>query len=641
MKILLSYFINSFLITNHRIFFKSKKYLSIFCITLTFTGPLLAAGTQPPGTGAYYDPYLISEFDHLIWISTTSTIWSRHFTQTDNIDASASATLNPDGDGGYAGFSPIGTILSPFEGTYDGQGFTITGLYINRPESNYAGLFGDVTNAELNNIKMESLNISAYGFVGGLVGSVYENTTISGCTLSGTVTCSDALAGGIIGGVYVDAIISNCSSSVNVQNGTSIGGLAGRFYGQITDCHASGSVNATTDNVGGLIGTNHGQVTRCSATGAVSGQDYLGGLIGWTKDTNINQCFATGKVTGHADIGGLIGYCDNCDINNCYATGNTFGTYRITALACNVYGESEIHYCYAKGTVTGSVTGGITLATTISASANFYDSETTGQNDTNSASPKTTEKMKTLSTFTYAGWDFSIEITNGSQDIWDIDPSGTINDGYPFLGWQNGSDTALPVKLQSFTAKYDKDSIELTWSTACEKDNLGFIIERSTENFDYKQIASYQTHSELTGQGTTSSLSHYRITDANVTSGSSYTYRLMEVSTDGVQTEIGTTSIDVQSIPMTTQLFAAYPNPFNPSTTLKYQLVTDSHVSLIVYDILGCEIKTLVNQQQSAAEYQVEWDGSTNSGVAAPSGTYLVRLQAGNCSSIQKVMMIK
>ncbi len=204
----------------------------------------------------------------------------------------------------------------------------------------------------------------------------------------------------------------------------------------------------------------------------------------------------------------------------------------------------------------------------------------------------------------------------------------------------SGTESSLPVKLDAFTASSNGNSVDLNWTTASEKDNLGFIIDRKANDGTWQQLASYQTHSELAGKGTTSSPSQYAFIDNTISAGADYDYRLSEVNINGEKSEIGTTSV-VAAIPSTTQLLAAYPNPFNPSTMLNYNLAKDSHVTLTVYDVLGRQIKLLSNQHQSAGQYSIQWDGTTDAGIAAPSGTYLVRMQTGNTSQVQKVLFIK
>ncbi len=218
--------------------------------------------------------------------------------------------------------------------------------------------------------------------------------------------------------------------------------------------------------------------------------------------------------------------------------------------------------------------------------------------------------------------------------------SGTLSGTITNAPLSNG-DASLPVELVSFSATKKGNSVAVEWTTASETDNLGFIIERKTDKSDWQQIASYQSNNALVGKGTASSPKLYSYTDKDVTAGGSYTYRLSDVDVNGQVNALATTEVTAAVTPTTTQLFAAYPNPFNPQTTLKYQLANDSHVTLAVYDVLGRQVKQLVNQQQSAGEYAATWNGTTNAGLAAPSGAYLVRLQAGGRSQLQKIILMK
>jgi len=88
-------------------------------------------------------------------------------------------------------------------------------------------------------------------------------------------------------------------------------------------------------------------------------------------------------------------------------------------------------------------------------------------------------------------------------------------------------------------------------------------------------------------------------------------------------------------------LFQNYPNPFNPSTMITYTLPKQSLVSIKIYDILGREIRTLVNTEQTQGVHKVEWDGKNNSGSMAASGTYIYRIDAGDFVQSKKMVMIK
>jgi hypothetical protein len=97
----------------------------------------------------------------------------------------------------------------------------------------------------------------------------------------------------------------------------------------------------------------------------------------------------------------------------------------------------------------------------------------------------------------------------------------------------------------------------------------------------------------------------------------------------------------LKAVPTETRIIGNYPNPFNPSTTIRYALSVDSPVSVRVYNMLGQEVATLVNGFQKAGEQSVEWHGTNNFGQAVASGLYIYRLQAGNTVLTQKMLFTK
>ena len=89
-------------------------------------------------------------------------------------------------------------------------------------------------------------------------------------------------------------------------------------------------------------------------------------------------------------------------------------------------------------------------------------------------------------------------------------------------------------------------------------------------------------------------------------------------------------------------LDANYPNPFNPSTIIRFSLPVENKISLVVYDMLGREVKTLIaNQQTAKGAYQAEWDGTNNAGTSVASGSYVYTLKFGNFSKSQKMMLVR
>ena len=180
-----------------------------------------------------------------------------------------------------AGFEPVGNSSIQFSGTLDGQGYKVTSLYINRPYTNYVGLFGFISSgSEINNLGLEEMNVSAHGNSGGLVGA---NT-----------------------------------------------------LGTISNSYSSGAVDCEGSDCGNLIGMSSGAINNCYSTGTINGFNGIGGLLGWLiQSGTIDNCYSTVDVTGNAKIGGLVGDAISISlgvISNCYSTGNVSGNNEVGGL---------------------------------------------------------------------------------------------------------------------------------------------------------------------------------------------------------------------------------------------------------------------------------------------------------------------
>ncbi len=228
-----------------------------------------------------------------------------------------------------------------------------------------------------------------------------------------------------------------------------------------------------------------------------------------------------------------------------------------------------------------------------------------------------------------------------------VDAAGDVSVSGGTLGTSSygqlnaGADASLPVGLVSFSARAEGRSVVLNWATESETDNLGFILERSSGGSEWVTIASHETHAELKGRGTTSSRTEYAFTDENVVSGNAYSYRLSDVSTSGSIQKYASLKIAVAALPAETEMDAAYPNPFNPSTYIAYRLSEDGVVRITVFDAMGRSIRILHEGRQSAGSYQVYWNGTDEAGRRVSSGMYLIRMQAGEVLKVQKVMLAR
>jgi hypothetical protein len=205
------------------------------------------------------------------------------------------------------------------------------------------------------------------------------------------------------------------------------------------------------------------------------------------------------------------------------------------------------------------------------------------------------------------------------------------------LGSQNG-DNPLPVELAAFEALADYRQVTLNWTTASELNNLGFNLYRQdTESKTWTLV----NDELIAGQGNTSSATDYSYSDAKVAAGATYKYKLESVSANGVSVEEKVTEV-VVPIPDQYVLFNNYPNPFNPTTNIRFQLPEAQNIKLYIYDMSGSLIKTLVNNQNyPSGEHIVSWDATDGAGNRVSTGIYLYRFQAGSFVKTGKMVLVK
>ena len=225
-----------------------------------------------------------------------------------------------------AGWQPIGDSSDAFTSQFEGNDFTISNLMIDRSTSNI-GLFGHATSsAEIANLGLLNINITASSdYVGGLVG--WNESTMTNTYATGSIIGTSSRVGGLVGrnaGTVMDSY-----AMVSVSGTSRAGGLVGRNYGMIMNSYATGSVVASA-RVGGLIGRNTNIIASSYATGSVEGTSQVGGLVGrhdiGTITNNIGtitNSYATGVVTGDSNTGGLVGRSDTGITTDSYWDINT------------------------------------------------------------------------------------------------------------------------------------------------------------------------------------------------------------------------------------------------------------------------------------------------------------------------------
>jgi hypothetical protein len=198
----------------------------------------------------------------------------------------------------------------------------------------------------------------------------------------------------------------------------------------------------------------------------------------------------------------------------------------------------------------------------------------------------------------------------------------------------------IPVELINFSSEVIGSDVQLLWSTATETNNQGFEILRSTQNDN-----AWENIGFVPGFGTSTEVHHYSFVDESVQSGN-YQYRLKQIDFDGTFEYSNILEVTIDA-PTKFALEQNYPNPFNPTTKIKYEIPLSppllkgeseagGFVTLKVYDVLGNEVATLVNQQKPAGTYEVEFNGTE-----LPSGIYFYQLEAGSFIETKKMIQVK
>ena len=187
---------------------------------------------------------------------------------------------------------------------------------------------------------------------------------------------------------------------------------------------------------------------------------------------------------------------------------------------------------------------------------------------------------------------------------------------------------SIPVELTSFTANVVEGNVILNWITATELNNSGFDIEKSIDNSTWNKIGF------VDGNGTSTEIHNYSFADQTPFVGTSY-YRLKQIDFDGTTEYSNIIEVTFGAI-SEFALDQNYPNPFNPSTKINYSIKEKSNVELKIFDLLGGEVATLVNEEKSPGNYEVIFDASNLS-----SGVYLYTIKAGSFVQTRKMMLMK
>ncbi len=400
----------------------------------------MKAQTYSGGSGTNVDPYQVNSLTDLVYLSAHSTDWGLYFRQT--------ADLVFPGPNTGDGFSPIGDAATMFTGEYNGDGHTVSNLYINRPLTDDVGLFGYSVGV-VKNLGLLNVDITGQNDVG---------------ALGGTLISAD-----------------NCYTTGSVNGDYYVGGLGG-YTSNSNNSHSTCSVTGTI-HVGGFAGYNLGNLNRCYASGTVSGNSgssNVGGFVGYNNSAAITNCYSTGNVSGTLNaIGGFVGYnYGSGTILNCYATGNVTGDTYVGGLVGGIDNASTVQFSFSKGHVTGNTAkGGLVgwLDAGGIVETSFWDIGTSGLATSAGGTGKTTDEMKKVGTYLsdpslVIPWDYTL-----SGDNWAFNE--TDNGGYPFLRFE----THVPAYIWLGTSSTDW-SVPANWSEEA--------VPGTTENVIFPSVGS-------------------------------------------------------------------------------------------------------------------------------------------------------
>ena len=228
--------------------------------------------------------------------------------------------------------------------------------------------------------------------------------------------------------------------------------------------------------------------------------------------------------------------------------------------------------------------------------------------------------------------------------------SGAVSFGSAAPNPVSFTDSSLPVELASFSAESHTDGVVLTWATASEIENQGFIISRKMgRDTRWQELASFATTRSLNGQGSTTEAQRYRFLDDQVREGMTYQYLLTDVDYRGTRTDHRDKAVTITYSPVADrepaqrlQVQRLYPNPFNPVINIQYDLLEAADVRMNVYDLSG----QLMHSQEmldhpAGTDFQIAWQGTDLQHAMAPAGIYLLKFEAGDAQMVRKVTLLR
>ena len=576
-----------------------------------------------------------------------------------------------------------------FDGRAGGSGTTKTLTIKNTSPFGNAVSFNDATNVTLQYCNLTAIcNKKEKGIILFDNSDYFQNSNIliSECGISGNEQTPPLIGVNFLLGSYNSQIeIKNCEINNFMKTGVFIGSAD---ISKITGCSIYNSSSIVVDTVIGIYCSGYSPTISGNKIFNINGTEKVTGIsVPNVSSQKIFNNFITLGNNTDTEIEGINfngEYASNILIYN-----NTiliYGNYSGLKLSAGILRQNQT---YNAG-FSFKIKNNIVINRRTTSAANWVNLAIDIEDDrrgpeldyNNYYSPPGTffGKWKTNYAFYINDWQiytgqeqnstskdvnfvsaYDLHLTGAS--LGDVDLTGTPipivqtdidgeprNQIHPYMGADESLDFPLPVELVSFTGDAENGTVFLTWLTASENNNKGFEVQRkklSETKSVSQQIKSNEEWKNLgfvNGKGTSTEKNNYTFLDENLESGK-YKYRLKQIDYDGsfeysteIEVEIG--------VPDEFVLYQNYPNPFNPTTKIKYSIpslalrerVSEGRVRVLlkIYDVLGNEIATLVNEEKPPGVYEVEFDGSKLS-----SGVYFYRISAGNFIESRKMVLTK
>ncbi|MBP7807265.1 hypothetical protein KA047_02100 [Candidatus Saccharibacteria bacterium] len=488
---------------------RKASFLSAFVIGL-FVAVGIGVGSNKSalafsdGDGSSGDPYIVANCEELQDVADNR---SAHYLQSGDIDCSltnpASDGFNAGGTwGDESGFSPIGAALTPFTGSYNGGGFAITNLFINRPATDYVGLFGRVGSGEIEATSVNSSQITGDQYVGAIVGSADgldedNQASLIDINISETSVTGSSDVGGLVGTALAYTLIDySDANDVSVTGASYTGGAIGSTYAASVERTAStGQVTGTGtgSRIGGFVGSAScgSDYTSSASTSDVTATNNtrVGGFVG-SATINCEGGSPTfyginvyGDVVGDDSVGGVVGYASYASFTRARALGTVYGNNSTGGFAGVMIGAT------VEGTTTGVI------------DESYSTGAVTGGNDTGGFIGAV-EGGRVINSYTRSNVDASAQpggfigevISSGEERIAIIDSfaANTVMAGVYPQGFVGDDDSELADITNSFWDK-DYDNINTSFggvgkTTPEMKSVSTFTTKLGEESWDFDGV---------------------------------------------------------------------------------------------------------------------------------------------------------